>query len=125
MRLEVKSIFLTGTTPGNVNSKMTIYPSGVIHLWGRVGIKTYTPAYELDVEGDIQAKAYHTGDIYFQKDGRELWRMFEDEKGLYLENLKSEKQYRFVLEETEDSENLHQKIADLEDRIAALEALIK
>ena len=117
--------FLTGETPGNTNSKVTIYPSGVIHLWGKVGIKTYSPAYELDVEGDIQAKAYHTGDIYFKKDGRELWRMFEDENGLYLESLLNNKVYKFVLEDIEETETLKQKIDDLEARISELEALLK
>ena len=36
--------------------------------------------------------ALNLGDcIVFQKDGRKLWRMFEDEKGLYLENLSTGK----------------------------------
>jgi hypothetical protein len=37
----------------------------------------------------------------FQKDGSNLWRMFEDEKGLYLENLSTGEVYRFVLEKVE------------------------
>jgi hypothetical protein len=32
----------------------------------------------------MQAHGYYTGDIVFQKDGNKLWRMFEDEDGLYL-----------------------------------------
>jgi hypothetical protein len=69
---------------------------------GNVGIGTMDyPAYKLDVEGYVQAYGYYTGDIVFQKDKQKLWRMFEDEDGLYLENLKTGKIYRFVLQEVE------------------------
>ncbi|MEW6609281.1 MAG: hypothetical protein AB1414_17865 [bacterium] len=68
---------------------------------GNVVIGTTEPTYKLDVEGDVQAHAYHTGDIFFQRDGQNLWRMFEDENGLYLESLKTGKVYRFVLQEVE------------------------
>jgi hypothetical protein len=67
-----------------------------------VGIGITAPEHELDVEGYVQAHGYYTGDIIFQKDKERLWRMFEDENGLYLENLKSGKVYRFVLQEVED-----------------------
>lgn len=66
---------------------------------GKVGIGTTSPAYKLDVEGDVQAYAYHTGDIFFQKNDKKLWRMFEDEDGLYLENLNTGRVYTFVLQE--------------------------
>jgi len=60
---------------------------------------------DLDVTGrvaaDIRAKDIVTGDITFQKDGKSLWRMFEDENGLYVESLKTGKKYKFVLEEVE------------------------
>jgi hypothetical protein len=52
----------------------------------------------LDVEGIIEAWEYTTGDITFQKDGKKLWRMFEDEKGLYLENLNDGEVSRIFLE---------------------------
>lgn len=53
------------------------------------------------MEGSIQAKSFDVGDIIFrdQKNQKELWRMFEDEDGLYLENAKTGKVYRFVLKE--------------------------
>jgi hypothetical protein len=66
---------------------------------GNVGIGTTNPSEKLEVEGNVKAWGYITGDITFQKDGKALWRMFEDEKGLYLENISTGKVYRFVLEE--------------------------
>jgi hypothetical protein len=68
---------------------------------GNVGIGTTEPQHKLDVEGYVQAHGYYTGDIVFQKDGSNRWRMFEDEKGLYLENLSTGEVYRFVLEKVE------------------------
>lgn len=103
---------------------------------GYVGIGTPWPKYMLDVEGDVQAKAYHTGDIYFQKDGQTLWRMFEDQAGLYVESLTTGKKYNVMLQEmgskgatnadtsmvTLQAENaaLKQKMADLEAKLDAL-----
>jgi hypothetical protein len=60
---------------------------------------TTEPSEKLDVAGKVKAQEFITGDITFQKDGQKLWRMFEDEKGLYLENISTGKVYRFVLEE--------------------------
>ena len=48
---------------------------------------------------NIQVGAVTTGDIHFEKDGKKLWRMFEDEEGVYLENIRSGKVYSFVLQE--------------------------
>ena len=70
---------------------------------GNVGINTTTPDYEFDVEGTVHANAVETGDIFFQKEGKKLWRMFEDENGLYVENLDTGKTYTIVSEDTEDS----------------------
>lgn len=66
---------------------------------GNVGIGNSNPQYKLDVEGYVQAYGYYTGDIIFQKEKEKLWRMYEDDDGLYLESLKTGKKYRFVLEE--------------------------
>jgi len=62
----------------------------------RVGIGTNNPNATLDVEGYVQAYGYYTGDIFFQKDGKKLWRMFEDENGLYVEDLTTGKIYTIV-----------------------------
>ena len=90
-------LFKTTDNSGNLGTRMIITSNGYI------GINTTNPQYELDVEGYVQAYGYYTGDIFFQKDGKQLWRMFEDENGLYLENMQTGKVYRFVLEDTENN----------------------
>jgi len=70
----------------------------VIDNQGNVGIGTTRPDEKLEVEGYVKAWGYITRDITFQKDGKALWRMFEDEKGLYLESISTGEVYRFVLE---------------------------
>lgn len=67
-----------------------------------VGIGTMSPTEKLQVAGKVKAKEFVTGDITFEKNNESLWRMFEDEDGLYLENLKTGKVYRFVLQEVEN-----------------------
>ena len=74
---------------------------------------------KLDVEGNVEAFEFITGDIVFQKDGEKLWRMFEEEDGLYLENLKTSKTSKIFLEE--DLVSLKGEIEKLQKRIAQLE----
>ncbi|OAD21079.1 cell wall surface anchor family protein [Candidatus Thiomargarita nelsonii] len=82
---------------------------------GNVGIGTTSPSHKLDVEGYIEAHRYYTGDIIFQKDGQKLWRMFEDEKGLYLENMKTGETSRIFMEKD---------IKAMEERLSRLEAAL-
>lgn len=98
---------------------------------GSVGIGTISPAegYKLDVEGNILADSFTTGDITFRKNGEILWRMFEEDDGLYLENVKTSKVYRLVVQELEKTSismaQLQLKNQELEKRLARLETLIK
>ncbi len=93
---------------------------------GDVGIGTDNPECHLDVEGAIQAYEYYTGDIIFQKDGRKLWRMFEDEDGLYLEKLSTGEVSRVFLESdivslTRRIEQMTQAMSEMQEKIESLE----
>jgi hypothetical protein len=98
--------YLSSQDNGDIRFLHNLHQPGEIETMritnaGNVGIGTTEPQHKLDVEGYVQAHGYYTGDIVFQKDGSNLWRMFEDEKGLYLESLSTGEVYRFVLEKVE------------------------
>lgn len=117
------SIFIGPNPAGALAPKgrVQINAKKLIIYHANVGIGTENPAYKLDVEGDVQAHAYHTGDIFFQKDGKKLWRMFEDEDGLYLENLKTGNVYSFVLQERKNKLDVN-RVVNLDQAIGELQA---
>jgi len=119
---------------GQANSKLTIKPTGNVHIKSQLfigGSRTYHTGVDQygyhwlmsggTVEGvnnalgfipgskivslhsnwTLYAQNTNFGDITFRKDGKNLWRMFEDEDGLYLEKLKTGQVYSFVLQEIE------------------------
>ncbi len=117
---------------------LVVGPSGTVLLadvaTGNVGIGTPTPTQRLHVAGYVLAKGYYTGDLFFQKDGRTLWRMFEDEAGLYVENIASGKKYDVVLRESGSVKSaesdtavaeLKAQNAALQQKMAALEAKLE
>jgi hypothetical protein len=79
-----------------------------------------TPDLKLDVEGVVRANAFSTGDITFRKDGRPLWRMFEDERGLQLEDVRTGEVSRVLLER--DTHALASRVDAQEQMIQALRA---
>ena len=60
------------------------------------------------------------GDITFRKDGHPLWRMFEDERGLQLEDARTGEVSRVLLERDRDA--LASRVAAQEEMIQALRA---
>lgn len=94
-----------------------------------IGIYAKGPTYAGLFDGYVKATGYFTGDLFFQKDGQTLWRMFEDQAGLYVENVASGKKYDVVLRESGSVQpadrdtvvaELKQKVADLEAKLEAL-----
>jgi hypothetical protein len=53
---------------------------------------------KLEVSGIVKAQGYYTGDIHFHKDGKKVWRMFEDEHAIYLESQTTGEVSRVFLE---------------------------
>ena len=74
----------------------------VIKDGGNVGIGTSSPTQKLHVNGNVRALKFIANDLIFNKDNQPLWRMYEDEDGLYLESLLTGKKYEFVLKEISD-----------------------
>jgi len=66
---------------------------------GKLGIGTTTPSEKIEVVGAVKASEFKTGDITFNKGDKPVWRMFEDENGLYVESLITGKVYSIVLRE--------------------------
>ncbi len=98
----------------------------VIDAEGNVGVGTSKPAQKLDVEGYVEAHGYYTGDIIFRKDDENLWRMFEDEEGLYIEDLRTKETSKVLfgkdLAALESQIKEQQKIIlTLSDRVKKLE----
>lgn len=75
----------------------------------------------LDVDGNVRATSFSTGDLFFRKDGRDLWRMYEDETGLFLEDPATGKSSRVLLER--DVANLTEQVAEQSAR-RAVEAVL-
>lgn len=92
---------MDATTSANYSA----YIDGSTNQWsffGSVGIGLRGPSEKLHVAGKVKAQAFIVGDITFEKDGKALWRMFEDEKGLYLQSVNTGKVFRFMVQEVND-----------------------
>lgn len=82
---------------------------------GYVGVGTQSPQRILDVEGsfragtaeiggnvtvggEVTAKKFNTGDIIFRLEGKETWRMYEKQDGLYLQSIETGETSKIFLE---------------------------
>ena len=96
------------------------------------------PSEVLEVNGNVRADQFLTGDIVFHKGDKPVWRMYEDEKGLYVQSLTTDKNYALVFEElgkekeaSADAKDLNTenlalkaKVSNLEARLAKIESLL-
>jgi hypothetical protein len=60
-------------------------------------------SYKLQVGGSVKAASFDTGDIVFNKGSKPVWRMYEDEDGLYVESLTTGRHFRVALEPIKDT----------------------
>jgi len=101
-RAEGQSLPDAGIAFWTANSDAVLTQRMIIAHNGYVGIGRTNPQYSLHVKGTVRATGFSTGDLVFNKDNKPLWRMYEDEDGLYLESLLTGKKYEFVLKEISD-----------------------
>ena len=99
------------------------------HDAGNVGIGTLSPQERLHVKGTVKAQAFDTGDIVFRKDGKKLWRMYEEEDGLYVEKIKTgEKEIKELEKEIDPNtsdEELNEAIEKATEEMKPFEEEIK
>ena len=112
------------TVPETDNNYAIYSEGGMIYLGGNVGIGIEAPSEKLEIEGYVKAHGFNTGDIIFNKDDKPVWRMFEDEKGLYVQSCVTNKKYSVVLKELDSSENDVSQFASykMEDEIKKIQA---
>lgn len=73
----------------------------VIHSWNN-DFTQHVQHLILKPNGIVKARAFNTGDLLFEKGGDILWRMFEDDNGLYVEQMQTGKKFRFALQEIDE-----------------------
>jgi hypothetical protein len=130
----------------DVHGDLTVREDIITH--GNVDIHSENPGTSLDVKGDVEIKEgdvyisnlpelgsnvmiYGTctawffigGDYLFVHNGTKLWRMYEDENGLYAQSFITGKKYKFLLEEINTTQSdLMTAIKNLQDENQNLQA---